>query len=360
MNELRTDRKDSILISIYGSSIGIAIITLTVVAALEAFMLAFTVAFSAMFEQYLWKYRTFYIVLLVAALAGIAILRYVRRDTEHRFRILKAANPVFACILLGWALFVTYSDASISGVVSPILFLTFSLMVPISFYVYPYLFAVITLVADGVMLAITIRYASVDLGIINLLVFFIFQLVLGVSFLRIRIRLAERLVEEKERAEFDVMTGCMNRRVFARDIERIKKSGTWDRLIYTVVDVNGLKDVNDTLGHDEGDKLIIETAANLKAAFGDDGHIYRTGGDEFAILMDATQEEADAKLAGFDEIMKERSSAYDFDVSASYGYAIRSDGQEITIGELAKTADRNMYEAKNRYYKERGIDRRKS
>lgn len=148
MKELSTDRKDRILISVYSSSIGIAIITLTIVAALEVLMLGVSVVMAGQYGQYLWKYRAFYVVLLVAALAGIAIIRYVRVDMEHRFRILKTANPIFACFLLGWALFVTYSDASVTGVVSPILFLTFSLVVPISFFVVPFLFAVITIRMD--------------------------------------------------------------------------------------------------------------------------------------------------------------------------------------------------------------------
>ena len=359
MNKLSIDRKDSVLISIYSSSISIAIITLMVVVALEILMLGVSVVFSDAYGEFLWKYRLFYIVLLVAALVGIAVIRYVRADVEKRFRILKIANPIFACFLFGWSLFVTYSDALITGIASPDLFLTFSLVVPISFFMFPSMFAVITILADLLMLAVTIVFTNVDLTIINLIVFFIFQFVLGVSFSRIRIMLAERLAEEKELTDFDIMTGCMNRRVFSRDIENIKKDPTWGKLIYTVVDVNGLKDINDRLGHDEGDRLIIETARNLKTVFGDDGHVYRTGGDEFAVLMNSTQEDVDKRLARFDEIMKERSSESDYEVSASYGYASRTDDQEISISELAKTADRNMYEAKNNYYKEKGIDRRK-
>ena len=360
MNELKPNRKDSVLISIYSTSVNIALLTLAVVAALEAFMIGFSIAFAPLFAEYLWKYRSFYIALLVAALVGIAVILYVRKDKEHRFRILKIANPIFAAFLLGWALLVTYSDALNSGVVSPIVFMTFSLMVTISFFVLPVVFAVMTIAADAAMLAMTICLTSIDFSIINLLVFFIFQFVLGISFIRIRIMLAERLAEEKERAEFDIMTGCMNRRVFAKDIERIKNDPAWGKLIYIVIDVNALKDVNDRFGHDEGDRLIIETARNLKAVFENDGHIYRTGGDEFAVLINTTNEEADAKLARFDEIMKERSSEFDYEVSASYGYASRMDDQDISIGELAKTADRNMYDAKNRYYMEKGIERRKA
>ena len=144
------------------------------------------------------------------------------------------------------------------------------------------------------------------------------------------------------------------------DIERIKNDPTWEKLTYTVIDVNGLKDVNDKLGHAEGDKIITETARNLMTVFANDGRVYRTGGDEFAVLMNSTKEDVDSRLARFDEIMKERSSEYDYEISASYGYASRLDDQDISIGELAKAADRNMYDAKKKYYKEKGIDRRKS
>ena len=359
MNRISSDRKDSILINVYSSSTSLAVTALSVVAALEVFMLGVSAVLTEPYGEYLWNYRSFYIVLLVAALTGIAVIRYVRKDLEHRFGILKIANPVYTCFLFGWALFVTYYDALITGVVSPIVFLTFSLVIPISFFVYPSLYALITVLADVIMLAITIHFTKVDITIINLLVFFIFQFVLGVSFLRIRMMLAERLAQEKERAEFDIMTGCMNRRVFSRDIENIKRNPAWGKLIYTVIDVNGLKDVNDRLGHGEGDRLIIETARNLKTVFEDAGRVYRTGGDEFAVLTNSPEEDVDSRLARFDEIMKERSSEFDFEISASYGYASRADDQDISIGELAKAADKNMYDAKRDYYKKKGIDRRK-
>ena len=54
---------------------------------------------------------------------------------------------------------------------------------------------------------------------------------------------------------------------------------------YLAVDINGLKEVNDTFGHEAGDQLIIGAANCIERAFGDYGKVFRTGGDEFIVLL---------------------------------------------------------------------------
>ena len=75
---------DKILINVYGSSFVYSMIAITVVACLEVFMLAYTVVNAAFFREYLWKYRSFYIILLSAALLYIIISVVARRQAEKR------------------------------------------------------------------------------------------------------------------------------------------------------------------------------------------------------------------------------------------------------------------------------------
>ena len=72
-------------------------------------------------------------------------------------------------------------------------------------------------------------------------------------------------------------------------------------------DINDLKKVNDEYGHSEGDKHISAAASVIKASFGADGHIFRTGGDEFIAIL-AGGSCSDRKMKEFEQ----RISAYNF------------------------------------------------
>lgn len=89
-------RKENILINIYGSSLGISMTALTIVAVLEIMMLGYSIINSAMYRQDLWHYRAFYISLLTVALAYMALNTYVKNDIAHRYKILNYANPLCA------------------------------------------------------------------------------------------------------------------------------------------------------------------------------------------------------------------------------------------------------------------------
>ena len=114
--------------------------------------------------------------------------------------------------------------------------------------------------------------------------------------------------------------------------------------------MNGLKYVNDTLGHAEGDHLLKNAAVILKSTFIDD-EIYRVGGDEFMILLHKT-DESDLQ----DKILeiKKKSGMFEH-VSFSAGYALL--GQRKDIREALAKADSAMYEDKQRYYQSGGIRR---
>lgn len=96
----------------------------------------------------------------------------------------------------------------------------------------------------------------------------------------------EKLLEAKLRyaSEIDAMTGLYNRYSFEEKIKEYNK----DRYLPLGIimgDVNGLKLVNDALGHLEGDELLKNIARILKEACGERGNVFRWGGDEFVILM---------------------------------------------------------------------------
>lgn len=91
----------------------------------------------------------------------------------------------------------------------------------------------------------------------------------------------------------DGLTGALNRRAFERDLRRElgRSLRHGDPFTLVMVDVDGLKALNDSRGHSAGDELLRTVARALKAAVRKEDVVYRLGGDEFAVLLSATEAE---------------------------------------------------------------------
>jgi diguanylate cyclase (GGDEF)-like protein/PAS domain S-box-containing protein len=101
-------------------------------------------------------------------------------------------------------------------------------------------------------------------------------------------------------ARFDALTGLANRTVFAEGVQlaiaRAQRGGKGFAVLY--LDLDHFKDVNDTLGHPIGDRLLKSVAERLKAAIRETDTVARFGGDEFAVLAADIEEPADAGNLG--------------------------------------------------------------
>lgn len=128
----------------------------------------------------------------------------------------------------------------------------------------------------------------------------------------------DRETEELFRlANFDLLTGLANRGRFFRLVEETLAEPTAAAVV--MIDLDGFKDVNDTLGHAVGDGILREVAARLARRIGDDDAAARIGGDEFAILLRGVSESARAMAV---------SDAINHDIA----HPIDIDGQEIHVG----------------------------
>lgn len=144
----------------------------------------------------------------------------------------------------------------------------------------------------------------------------------------------------------DALTGLYNRAYFESEAKRAILSARFP-LALIVCDVDGLKIINDTFGHEAGDRLLKAAAETLHQAVPDNVVLSRIGGDEFVVLMlNANKTEVvevcrqiQEKIAEFNEVRKS------FHLSISVGYAT-GDGSTENIKELFKEADDNMYKAK--------------
>ncbi|MEZ0316447.1 MAG: EAL domain-containing protein, partial [Methylophilaceae bacterium] len=155
-----------------------------------------------------------------------------------------------------------------------------------------------------------------------------------------------------QHANFDSLTGLPNRRMFYDRLEQeIKKAHRSDlSLALIFLDLDRFKEVNDTLGHDQGDMLLQEAAKRLIGCVRESDTVARLGGDEFIIILgeldDAGVVERIAQkvLIGLTEPFKlENEIAY---VSASLGVTFYP-GDAKKIDDLMKNVDQAMYAAKN-------------
>lgn len=356
MLKVKRSFDENVYVNIYSSSFVYSMIAIAVVACLEIFMLIYTVVNAPLYGPYIGRYRAFYVALLTAALLYMALNLYAKKDLACRYKLLNAVNPFYVLFFFAWALGITYSDFVVTGAVDTTVFMTFSLVIPLGFYILPQLYAGIVFLMDVLMLCIIAR-ASGGVGqVINVSIFIIFQLVLGVSFLLLKTRLAERIVLEEKNANVDALTGCGNRRAYNRALESLEREPKAD-LSYLAIDINGLKEVNDTLGHDAGDRLIVGAAGCIGRSFGEKGTVYRTGGDEFIVLT--TEADPERLFPAYEERQRTWSAENGLDLTTSCGCARAADHPGVTITELARLADRRMFEAKARHYRESGRERRR-
>lgn len=153
----------------------------------------------------------------------------------------------------------------------------------------------------------------------------------------------------------DVMTGLYNRAFFEETITKLENQRT-DPLSIIIADLNHLKHVNDTLGHQGGDKLIRRAAEALTAAFDSTQVIARIGGDEFAIIMPDMNEELALEAAKRIQVLIGLNNKYysEPELSISLGSATSAAG--LSLEKVINMADDAMYHNKGEYHRRRRED----
>ena len=153
-----------------------------------------------------------------------------------------------------------------------------------------------------------------------------------------------------EQNQTDALTGLFTRATYYRDLPRMEKELTG----VIQYDLNGLKYLNDNVGHQEGDKALATVSRVILKSCSRKMYAYRMGGDEFMTLAYSLPEEVIvASIAKFKEELAK--TPY----HCSIGYAYRND-PSTSADDLMKDAEARMYEDKEAYYKNGGIERRKA
>jgi len=158
----------------------------------------------------------------------------------------------------------------------------------------------------------------------------------------------QKLLEDrlKYMSLHDSLTGLHNRAYFEEEMRRLE-SGRDDSVGIIVCDVDGLKLVNDTLGHENGDLLLMAAAGVIKDSFREGDIVARIGGDEFAVLLPNSKkkiiENACKRIQ--EAVAKHNAVNPELPLSISVGFAARSD-MSTSMSDLFKEADNKMYREK--------------
>lgn len=142
----------------------------------------------------------------------------------------------------------------------------------------------------------------------------------------------------------DRLTGLYNRRFFEEELERIDTERQLPISII-VADINGLKIINDSLGHRKGDQMLKEAAAILNDSTREEDVVSRQGGDEFAILLPQTEKREAEKLISRIKKKTKQTNDRQLAVSIALGIAVKNDPDQNIEGVL-RAADNDMYQNK--------------
>lgn len=110
-----------------------------------------------------------------------------------------------------------------------------------------------------------------------------------------QLRLDEQLTEQQIKLSNDPLTGVLSRFAYNDVINSCKNCPPDDMAVF-LVDINGLKTVNDSMGHEAGDELIRGAAECVEASIGRKGQTFRIGGDEFVVFANMTKKQAESAL----------------------------------------------------------------
>jgi diguanylate cyclase (GGDEF)-like protein len=169
-----------------------------------------------------------------------------------------------------------------------------------------------------------------------------------------RIALEQHASELRRASVTDELTGLLNRRGFMLIADQAIRAAVRKRekLVLFFVDLDGMKTINDELGHTMGDRALVEAGSLLRRVFRRSDVVARLGGDEFVVLaVDATLESGPTLAAKMREALLEyNSSSRQFQLSMSVGTSIFDPASPSTLERLLSEADAHMYEEKQRSF----------
>ncbi len=174
-----------------------------------------------------------------------------------------------------------------------------------------------------------------------------------------QLRSDKKIQEQSVLITTDSLTGAKSRYAYSQKLNEYDAMPKLpDNLTVFLIDIDGLKRTNDTLGHDAGDELIRGSAECIEKTFKDYGCVYRIGGDEFVVFAQMDRAQAEKLIPKLNERAAAWKGKEVKTISLSSGFAIASEFPGLSCEQLANEADEEMYKAKSDYYRVTGFKRR--
>ena len=197
------------------------------------------------------------------------------------------------------------------------------------------------------------------LDIVNISVYGLLSAIISTYMMKVKVQRFKFEEYYKHLLDVDQLTGLLNRRRYAHKILSIDRTQDKSKYYLVCFDINGLKEINDSVGHIAGDELIKGAANCIKSIFGKHGECYRIGGDEFWAIIESDDEEITNLIAEFDTTTSQWSGTHIKELSISYGVVAAKDYPKKNAEALIQITDEEMYRKKSEYYLRVGKDRRK-
>jgi diguanylate cyclase (GGDEF)-like protein len=197
--------------------------------------------------------------------------------------------------------------------------------------------------------ALLLFIASLLLTIVNYIIIILINRSLIQELKQDAVERDEMLVQMKQLAETDSLTGLANRMTIDQQIlkELRSKNNPESACAVILIDLDNFKHINDTFGHDEGDRVLIKTADILQNEFNETPHTAgRWGGDEFILIVRKASDKSIVNIS--EQILKKFRniiSAKNYHITVSIGWSRYTN--DDTLSSLLKRADINLYRAKS-------------
>ncbi len=207
------------------------------------------------------------------------------------------------------------------------------------------------------------RFIDISIGLMTTIIFNVWVFMVILKHYKAEQDKAQRYLAQSEQAQehllyliyHDSLTGLYNRTYFEKEITEFSGS-TAEGVGVFMIDIDGLKFVNDTFGHAQGDVLLTQAATIFQLSFRPQDVIARTGGDEFSILVRGSSledmETLYKRIRDNNRLENEKLSESAISVQMSIGFAYSTE-RDLIISDLLREADNKMYREK--LYRKAGI-----
>ena len=205
----------------------------------------------------------------------------------------------------------------------------------------------------GTIIDMFLYYQSGDSGsmVYCLLAFLIYIILMGNMAIKDARQLIERGRDAKKYEQLalhDELTGLYNRAFYSQYLSTYNLQR---RNCYVVMlDVNNLKQCNDSAGHEFGDQLLTNSSQLIQQAFEPKGSCIRMGGDEFCVILrNCFENECKTFVKRFEELVKDFNDLHPecFPIQVAYGYAHFDERLDFDFNDTLRRADKTMYQMKN-------------